>query len=725
MAQRTHHHGLPEIKRFQPFTGSSMMALDTDQHPNTQAIVDALGIIRPSGAILLVAICPKKQSPIQARSFLIPDEAHDAAAWSLKLNAQGMNLYFTVNVTGQSGKKASKDDMVQALACWADCDPNVFRYGNYDKARDYLLSNTVPALKGKATYCIDSGNGISPFFCLKEPIQIDADYAGYESINDLVGKAWAGGGTQNCDRVMRLPGTLNYPNNAKLSKGYPSEPRLARLLFSGGPTYDTAGLQRMVTRRNLDVKFQEFLYEHPAVASRYAGSRENLADPSGSAMDFSMVSMLKLGEFTKQETIEILETWPHGSSSTARGEPRYWERCWSRAASESIDAKPRQNSPLTQFVAPGGEKSPLFKAIEDWQPRTISDLVAEKPVSFYVEGLIQSHLAGVLVSQGGTGKTSVLMLLAIATATGGHWFGMRVTAGSFVLLSLDDAQEDLDGCFARILKTMPELSSGDFDNIRRRVRLISLRGIRDAIKFAAVDRAGYVSTGLDEALIQALAGVEDLRCVALDTLRQFAGGTTNDDQLVTISTKAITALCDGRQCAGIVNHHGTKQGARDGVVDQYSGAGSGALADNLRFVLNLAALPAEDARKRLALSPIESSALDHGSVILELTDTRGSLLRRTREPAYLIRQEFKFSLLNVARKTAAEAAMDKFKEVALLIEKNGPMSRNALFGKIKGKKQDFYALVAGWEGGGVLVPIGSGSTAAIGVTDAGKQAAGI
>jgi hypothetical protein len=160
-------------------------------------------------------------------------------------------------------------------------------------------------------------------------------------------------------------------------------------------------------------------------------------------------------------------------------------------------------------------------------------------------------------------------------------------------------------------------------------------------------------------------------------------------------------------------------------VDQYSGAGSGALADNLRFVLNLAALPAEDARKRLALSPIESSALDHGSVILELTDTRGSLLRRTREPAYLIRQEFKFSILNVARKTAAEAAMDKFKEVALLIEKNGPMSRNALLNETKGKKGEFLKLITAWVNDRLLVPIGSGPSSAIGLSEAGKQAAGL
>ena len=75
------------------------------------------------------------------------------------------------------------------------------------------------------------------------------------------------------------------------------------------------------------------------------------------------------------------------------------------------------------------------------------------------------------------------MILGIETALGGLWFGNRVSQGSFVLLSLDDAQEDLDSCFAMILKSR-SFNPGELDLIRRSVRLISLRGLKNSIKFA-------------------------------------------------------------------------------------------------------------------------------------------------------------------------------------------------------------------------------------------------
>jgi hypothetical protein len=240
------------------------------------------------------------------------------------------------------------------------------------------------------------------------------------------------------------------------------------------------------------------------------------------------------------------------------------------------------------------------------------------------------------------------------------------------------------------------------------------------IKFAQKDGQSFSSTGLDQALIEGLSEIQNLRCVALDTLRQFAGGTTNDDQLVTVATKAITSVADACGCAAIVNHHGTKQGAREGVVDQYSGAGSGALADNLRFVLNLSTVKTEDARKMLNFSVLDDFALDHGSVVLELVDTRGSLLRRTIDPVYIMRDGYRFTTLETSKKTPAQRNMEKFKQVAKIIKDKGPQSRNALFAVLKGKKQDFLEMINGWQNDGLLVPVGTGSSSVIDLTKAGK-----
>jgi len=392
-------------------------------------IQKAFSIIRPKGNLLLIAICPRKIEPIRAKGFILPEEAVEAAEWSIDLNTRlMMNLYFTVNLTAEMSKKAAKADMAQAVSFWADCDPQVFKYGNYEKARDYLESHTIPELYGKATYCIDSGNGISPFFSLNEPLNIDGDFTGYEALNNQVGKAWSGATTHNCDRVMRLPGTWNYPNDAKISKGYPSEPRMAKLLFSGGPTYSQDGIREMVRARNLSNKFWNFLESAPAVAARYSGSSEGLVDKSGSSMDMSMVSMLKLGHFEKNEAKEILAKWQYGSKDPQRTEDRYWDRCWDRA-----------NQKNEEWVAPEPEVTvnDLEKQILDF------DAFADpfEPIEHFVDKWIPHNEVTLLAGHGGSGKSYVALSLAIHVALGRPFCGLATTVAPVLFFSGEDGAQ--------------------------------------------------------------------------------------------------------------------------------------------------------------------------------------------------------------------------------------------------------------------------------------------
>jgi hypothetical protein len=137
-------------------------------------------------------------------------------------------------------------------------------------------------------------------------------------------------------------------------------------------------------------------------------------------------------------------------------------------------------------------------------------------------------------------------------------------------------------------------------------------------------------------------------------------------------------------------------------------------------VLNLSTVKTEDARKMLNFSVLDDFALDHGSVVLELVDTRGSLLRRTIDPVYIMRDGYRFTTLETSKKTPAQRNMEKFKQVAKIIKDKGPQSRNALFAVLKGKKQDFLEMINGWQNDGLLVPVGTGSSSVIDLTKAGK-----
>ena len=54
------------------------------------------------------------------------------------------------------------------------------------------------------------------------------------ALADVVGDA--DGGTADAVHVWRVPGTLNWPKEAKVARGRPLAPQPVRLLHSGGPT---------------------------------------------------------------------------------------------------------------------------------------------------------------------------------------------------------------------------------------------------------------------------------------------------------------------------------------------------------------------------------------------------------------------------------------------------------------------------------------------------------
>lgn len=79
-------------------------------------------------------------------------------------------------------------------------------------------------------------------------------------------------------------------------------------------------------------RLAEFLQRSQKSKHRYDGGTSGLGDTSGSAMDFSMCVLLKIGGFNYSETRFILEPWQHGSNNPKRDGERYWVRLWTRSA---------------------------------------------------------------------------------------------------------------------------------------------------------------------------------------------------------------------------------------------------------------------------------------------------------------------------------------------------------------------------------------------------------
>jgi hypothetical protein len=178
----------------------------------------------PIGQLTLATIDPMdKQSSVPCKTFVMPQQAAQVEAWVLDANAKGRNCYFHTNISDAFNKRLSKHDVKLARFAWADIDPDVKQFGSYEQAKLYL-KGLVPSLCEHASIIIDSGNGLQVLYRLAPTLDIGNQEAKerFEIVNRAVAKRWNADSTQDCSRILRLPGTLNYPSQSKMDKGYPS-----------------------------------------------------------------------------------------------------------------------------------------------------------------------------------------------------------------------------------------------------------------------------------------------------------------------------------------------------------------------------------------------------------------------------------------------------------------------------------------------------------------------
>jgi hypothetical protein len=133
------------------------------------------------------------------------------------------NLYYTVNPTiGDMNKKPKKIDIACVEYLLGDLDPLDNEPAEDAKAR--YLGQLNGSFEPKPTATIDSGNGIQCLWKLAQPIMLGTDrdtvVADAEARSAaLMQRLGAKAGTQNIDRILRLPGTVNLPNAVKAKKG--------------------------------------------------------------------------------------------------------------------------------------------------------------------------------------------------------------------------------------------------------------------------------------------------------------------------------------------------------------------------------------------------------------------------------------------------------------------------------------------------------------------------
>lgn len=202
-----------------------------------QATADERGLkalrqLIPSGDIELTAIhCDKHWPP--ARNRLVDGDANwtGIAGWIAAKNGETFNIYFTSALVPQPPKKAkpAKDECSHARVLHVDLDPpSDLAPDEYDGWRSEVAVKISEFDYDAPTLLISSGNGLQAFYRLTAPVPIKTveEIERVEDVNRgfgvVIGKAIGSDfdeGTQNADRLMRVPYTMNWPDERKRSRG--------------------------------------------------------------------------------------------------------------------------------------------------------------------------------------------------------------------------------------------------------------------------------------------------------------------------------------------------------------------------------------------------------------------------------------------------------------------------------------------------------------------------
>jgi len=146
---------------------------------------------------------------IKVRNF--HDSIESALVVAGRLSDELSHAYFGVNPRiGESGKKENVH-YVTTIHVDVDCGSDGHKKENKYQLKDEALKGILQFII-KPSYVVDSGGGYHVYWILEEPIKVsDIGVETIENINKNLSLMLGGdAGTQNIDRILRVPGTYNY-----------------------------------------------------------------------------------------------------------------------------------------------------------------------------------------------------------------------------------------------------------------------------------------------------------------------------------------------------------------------------------------------------------------------------------------------------------------------------------------------------------------------------------
>lgn len=342
------------------------------------------------------------------------------------------NIYFGVCTRKPDSSTGTKNDIYETSSYWADMD---FKdYGQEQGKPIDLKKGEVEARKILATFpsqpsaIINTGGGLQLywFFDLQNLDNIEVLES---TLREVCSRLQSDKSAAEIARVLRLPGTINFPDRKKIEKGGRLGPlpvviecleerkynfneftNFYKTKESPKENKQQKTKIRVISFEDVEEKLESHLEKNIVLQATWFGNRNTYKDSSRSGHDMALASNLAKIGFTPEETKAVLKKFPLGKGETD-GTERYFDHTVSKAFNSMKKSAEQSQNSLESFQ--NSESTKIFEDIFSEINKTpelveMSEIEESEP-SFLVKPYILADAVTILAGDGGGGKSQIAL----------------------------------------------------------------------------------------------------------------------------------------------------------------------------------------------------------------------------------------------------------------------------------------------------------------------------
>ncbi|MDT1061179.1 AAA family ATPase [Paracoccus sp. CPCC 101403] len=403
----------------------------------------------PEPAVLELRCLFPEKTPQIARFNPTSSGMADLAEHAAEMNKYGLNCYIVVNPVraGAENRSAKDEDIVASHYFWADGD-------------DEEAANSIRNFAGpKYTMAVMTGRVPSPrphiYWRTEDWVMNLAAWTGIQKA--IAARLSTDPTVVNPSRIMRLPGTINWPTDKKAAKGRVPELATMRteyeddrdpvsfeqMLRAFGPGPSLSQLAQQASGLHIDTGPQAMDREAARIRAlsgdlwnievfRLVGSYVRAGLQDGEIL--ALTERLTLPGFTVDQTHREVQ----GMIDRTRVNPKF-EGAGQRDFVPNFD-----HAPAPSIDAPAPHVDP-------WRIQSAASFTADfVSPEYIIDGIIRRGCLYTLTAPTGSGKTAVMLYASAAISMGMNFGDAEVEHGDVIFL----AGENPDDVRARVIATL-------------------------------------------------------------------------------------------------------------------------------------------------------------------------------------------------------------------------------------------------------------------------------